>query len=515
MEFATIKRSNRWARRVRRVFQAAGAIGLMLMLAACGDSPGYSYTVGGLVSGMAGSGLVLQNNGGDDLSVTVNGSFSFANAVADGGAYAVTVKTQPAGLGQVCTVVNGTGVTHGMVTTIQINCVQPPPRFAVDSATSVNYAYAVKYSGMTNTAYTVDSATGALTLNGTAGTTGTNPNGVTVATVGTNKYAYVPNVGSGTISAYAIGSGGALSELSGSPVTAGTNPFSVTVATVGTKQYAYVPNFGSNNISVYSIVSDGVSDGTLLKLTDSPFAAGTNPHSVRIATVNGSPYAYVSNAGSANISIYSIGSDGALMAVTALPVTAGTNPAAVEINPAGTYAYVVNTGASTISVYTIQQNDVTDGAKKGTLILSSTVATSSNPLAFKMNSTGAYAYVPCFRSNAINVYTIGSDGALTAGTTVSSGTNPYDFTTVQIGSNVFAYAVNYGSNNISVYSISSGALTAVETKDAGTNPYAVTISKTSSDVYVAHVLNAGSGNISTYTINSSTGALTLVGTVAY
>ncbi|HLZ19791.1 MAG TPA: beta-propeller fold lactonase family protein, partial [Smithellaceae bacterium] len=297
---------------------------------------------------------------------------------------------------------------------------------------------------------------------------------------------------------------GTLSPLSGSPFAAGTNPFSVTVA----GQYAYVPNFGSNNISVYSINS-----GFLEQLSPgSPVDAETNPHSIRVATVNGSSFAYVSNAGSANISIYSIGTGGTLSEIPGSPVTAGTNPGPVEINSAGTYAYVVNTGSSTISVYKIQQEDVTDGAKKGTLVLSSTVATSSNPITFKMDPTGAYAYVPCFRSNAINVYTIGSDGTLTAGTTVSTGTNPYDFATVQIGSNMFAYAVNYNSNNISVYTIGSdGALSAVETEATGTNPYAITISKTSSDVYVAHVMNAGSGDIWTYTIDSSTGALTQVG----
>jgi hypothetical protein len=50
---------------------------------------------------------VLQNNGGDDLAVSANGGFTFATPLAAGAAYAVAVKTQPAG--QACTVKSGSG----------------------------------------------------------------------------------------------------------------------------------------------------------------------------------------------------------------------------------------------------------------------------------------------------------------------------------------------------------------------------------------------------------------------
>ena len=53
-----------------------------------------SYSVGGTVSGLSGT-VVLQDNGGDDLSVSANGSFTFATKLADGSAYSVTVQDQP------------------------------------------------------------------------------------------------------------------------------------------------------------------------------------------------------------------------------------------------------------------------------------------------------------------------------------------------------------------------------------------------------------------------------------
>jgi len=64
--------------------------------------------VGGNISGLTGVGLILQNNGGDDLSISVNGSFTFATALADGTGYAVTVKTQPTDPIQKCSITNGT-----------------------------------------------------------------------------------------------------------------------------------------------------------------------------------------------------------------------------------------------------------------------------------------------------------------------------------------------------------------------------------------------------------------------
>src|ERR1700675_1033977 len=51
-----------------------------------------TYAVGGTVTGISGSGLILQNNAGDDLSVTSNGGFSFSNHEMSGSSYSVTIK---------------------------------------------------------------------------------------------------------------------------------------------------------------------------------------------------------------------------------------------------------------------------------------------------------------------------------------------------------------------------------------------------------------------------------------
>jgi hypothetical protein len=81
-----------------------------------------TFTIGGAVSGLSGSGLVLQDNGGDSYSVTGNGAFTFATKIANGSAYAVTVKTQPSSPSQTCTVAHGTGTASGNVTNVTVTC---------------------------------------------------------------------------------------------------------------------------------------------------------------------------------------------------------------------------------------------------------------------------------------------------------------------------------------------------------------------------------------------------------
>ena len=78
----------------------------VLSLAACGG--GSDATIGGYISGLGtGLSVVLQNNNADALTLTSNGTFTFATTLASGNAYAVTVLTQP--VGQTCTVTNGSG----------------------------------------------------------------------------------------------------------------------------------------------------------------------------------------------------------------------------------------------------------------------------------------------------------------------------------------------------------------------------------------------------------------------
>ncbi len=120
---------------LQNIVKTALVAGLVFSLCHCGGGVGaassapastqdtvhaLTYTVGGTVTGLSGT-LVLQNNAGDDLSLTVGGAFTFATALADAAAYAVTVKTNPTG--QICSVASGSGtIAAANVALVIVTC---------------------------------------------------------------------------------------------------------------------------------------------------------------------------------------------------------------------------------------------------------------------------------------------------------------------------------------------------------------------------------------------------------
>ncbi len=84
------------------------------------DNETTTFSVGGTVSGLSGT-LVLQNNGGNDLTISADGQFVFTTKLSNGAAYSVTVSTQPSG--QTCTVTNGSGtIAAADVANVAVEC---------------------------------------------------------------------------------------------------------------------------------------------------------------------------------------------------------------------------------------------------------------------------------------------------------------------------------------------------------------------------------------------------------
>jgi large repetitive protein len=103
----------------------AGTIGTANVASVAVTCVTSTFTVGGTLTGLAsGASVVLQNNGGSNLTLAANGPFTFTTRIASGSAYSVTVLTQPANPSQICTVTAGTGtVAAANVTNVAVNCV--------------------------------------------------------------------------------------------------------------------------------------------------------------------------------------------------------------------------------------------------------------------------------------------------------------------------------------------------------------------------------------------------------
>jgi hypothetical protein len=74
---------------IRNIARGAAVVAVLTMLTACGggDSGPRTYTVGGTVTGLSGSGLVLQNEGSADLPISASGAFTFATRMPSGTSY--------------------------------------------------------------------------------------------------------------------------------------------------------------------------------------------------------------------------------------------------------------------------------------------------------------------------------------------------------------------------------------------------------------------------------------------
>ncbi|MGB8031359.1 MAG: choice-of-anchor tandem repeat GloVer-containing protein [Terracidiphilus sp.] len=100
----------------------------MLALIGCGGGSSPSgggettYTLGGTLAGLgAAQSVRLEDNGGDTLTLSANGAFSFPMSLDTGSTYAITVQSHTPGIA--CTVSNGSGtVSSANVTGIDVSC---------------------------------------------------------------------------------------------------------------------------------------------------------------------------------------------------------------------------------------------------------------------------------------------------------------------------------------------------------------------------------------------------------
>jgi 6-phosphogluconolactonase len=188
--------------------------------------------------------------------------------------------------------------------------------------------------------------------------------------------------------------------------------------------YIYV-SCGTAGIYTFSFDSSS-GDLTSVNSTLNPKQSGDADFGLAIAP-SGS-YLFAAETGIGAVRVFSISSsNGTLSEVTGSPYKTATGPYGVLVDSTGTYVYVTNRTEGTISGFTIS----TTGTL--TAIAGSPFATGSLPQQMVEDSSNTYIAVACAGGKPdLEVYTIGTTGALTKLTTETTGTDPTQATSLAV-----------------------------------------------------------------------------------
>jgi len=262
--------------------------------------------------------------------------------------------------------------------------------------------------------------------------------------------------------------------------------------------------------------------GSSNSVTFTTTPGGVDPQSITVDAAG--KFAYVATAGcgaGGYVSMYAINpATGALTSIGPPVLTDDEGTDSVTVDPFGKFAYVASSGLfdtdGSVAMYTI---DGTTGA------LTYTGAVDGNSPDFccfnsvAVHPSGKFAYVVDGGGGTSRVakYTIDA----TTGALISVGTFAVEGFAQSVAvdpSGKFAYVATESNTpgsagNVSMYTINAttGALTSIGTIAAGTNPVSVVVDPSSKFAYVT---NSTSNDVSMYTINATTGALTSIGTIA-
>jgi 6-phosphogluconolactonase (cycloisomerase 2 family) len=466
---------------------------------ACAATAGGNVTIGGTVTGLTGTGLVLQDNGGDNLSITGNGAFTFATPLASGKAYAVTVLTQPSSPTQTCTVANGSGTTASAnVTNVAVTC-------SGGTASVGKFAYTADNGDGTIYGFTINASTGALTpVPNSPYTEGASPAVVALAPNG--KWAYSVADSGMHIYAYAIDPNtGQLTAVPGSPFPTGFTATYLDISVDPQSAHVYLASPGDDEVAGLAIDQ---TSGALTPLAGSPYPAGAGASALPAYTPD-NKFLYVMDKMANAVSGYAI--DATTGVLTPMPSTfpTGASPSWISFTPDGKFAYVADSGADLISAYSL--NDTTGAL---TPLATPTFQTDENPQDLTIDASGTHLYAPVASGTtpgAVDVFTINADGTLTKVGSVPAGVTPV-FLDIDPAA-PFAYVASKNGAEVYGYSINTttGALTALAqspfSTGAGSEPQFITIDPSGKFGYTA---NEGTNTISGFSIDLTTGVLTPV-----
>ena len=247
----------------------------------------------------------------------------------------------------------------------------------------------------------------------------------------------------------------------------------------------------------------------------------------------------IAAAGTAAVTVFNPGPGGGSSTGLTFTITTGSvDPQSIALDPIGKFAYVMDGGSDGdggyVSMYTINPTTgalASIGPPVSTYGYGVYYGSGVNAGSLAVDPLGKFAYI----TNAGDVYDYGdgADGSVaiyainpTTGALTSTGTINGNCPGLCLPSSVvvdpsgrLAYVANGGGGvpfNVAMYTINSttGALTSIGTIAAGTDPLSVAVDPAGKFAYVANWTGYDTdGSVSMYTIDATTGGLTPIGTI--
>ncbi len=300
-------------------------------------------------------------------------------------------------------------------------------------------------------------------------------------------------------------------------------------------------NSGNSSLTAHVPASDIAAAGTAaVTVFNSPPGGGTSNSMTFTATPGGvdplsitvdptGKFAYVANAGciggvAGYVSMYTINATTGALATVAPPASSlDSGGQFVTVDPSGKFAYVANVGDDFESDGSLESYTI--NATTGALTASGSILGNCPglcvPVWMAVDPTGKFVYVAngdglipnnVAAYNIVNATTgaLVPKGAFTVGGYASSvavdPTGKFLYVTIEA-------SASGSADSVSMFTINTttGALTPIGTIAAGSGPASMTVDPTGKFAYVT---NSASNDVSMYTVNPTTGALASVGTIA-
>jgi YVTN family beta-propeller protein len=164
--------------------------------------------------------------------------------------------------------------------------------------------------------------------------------------------------------------------------------------------------------AVVTVFNPAPGGGSSNPLTFTITTGAVDPQSIAVDPTG--KFAYVMSGGcdggvGGYVSMYTISPTTGVLASIGSPVSThgfGDYPGSINVDPFGKFAYVTNSGSNDVSVYTID-------AATGALASTGTIAAGTDPVFVAVDPSGKFAYVANSGSNDVSMYSIGSTGSLT------------------------------------------------------------------------------------------------------